>query len=118
MPDSFETVAFLATSENRVRLLAAVAENSRTRADLQEETGIARATLGRILSDLRDRGWIRQDGTYYEATPEGARPITEFESLLDTVATLDDLGDLVQWFPVKDVSFDLGRLRDARTPAS
>lgn len=114
MTDPFETVAFLANSENRVHLLAAVAEKPHTRADLQEETDIARATLGRILADLQDRGWVRQDGNHYEATPEGAYLVTEFESLVDTVAALDELGDLVQWFPIQNVSFDFGRLRHAK----
>jgi predicted transcriptional regulator len=113
MGEPFETVAFLANSENRVRLLNAIAENPKTRADLHEETSIPRATLGRILSDLEARGWIRQDGTHYEATPESTHLVKAFDTLVDTVAALDELQDLVQWVPTEEVGFDLGRLRDA-----
>lgn len=114
MADPFDTVRFLANSKNRVRLLEAIAETPRRRAELQGDTGIPRATLGRILSDLQDRGWIRQDGKHYEATPEGAHLVEEFEALLETVAALDELQDLVQWLPTEEIGFDLGHLRNAR----
>lgn len=113
MADPFGAVAFLASSENRVRLLETLADGPHTRAELHDKTGVARATLGRNLSDLQSRDWIRKDGIHYEATPEAVHLVDEFGSLLDTIAALDDLGELVGYFPDHEVPFGLDHLRDA-----
>lgn len=111
---SFDHVGFLARSENRLRVLEAVAIDSMTRQELSEATNIPRATLGRILTDLTDRGWIEQEQARYRATPQGACLAREFHSLLETVETLIRFGELVQWFPTESVNFSIGRLHDAR----
>ena len=114
MSDPSDLVSFLAASRNRVDILEAVSAKPLTRADIQRTTDSTRATLGRSLADLNDRDLVRQDGTYYEATPQGAFLVRDFQSLVESVHTVEHLGPLLEWFPVDDVSFELGRLRDAK----
>lgn len=114
MASPLDHVEYLARSENRLRILEAVANDSLTRPEIAEATAVPRATLGRILSDLTEKGWIEQDQTRYRSSPEGAYLAWEFRSLLETVETLTELGDLIQWFPTNAVDFSLGRLNDAR----
>lgn len=113
MEDTLETVVFLANSANRVRVLEVLARTRATRGELAAETGIARSTLGRVLTDLEQRNWVVEDGGEYASTPQGQHLVAAFQELCDTVVVLDELGPLVEWFPTDDVSFDLGRLRDA-----
>ena len=114
MSSPFDHVGFFARSENRLLVIEEAATDPLTRQELSESTDIPRATLGRILADLTDRGWIEQDRTRYRATPQGAYLAREFRSLLETVETLTELGDLIQWLPTDSVDFPLGRLHDAR----
>lgn len=122
MPDSpgdvpseaLADVAHLARSENRLRILAALADASATRRELEEATGIARATVGRALADFEDRGWVvESDGREYEATPSGDRLVAEFSPFLEAVEAIRRLGDRVAWLPTDEVPIDLGHFRDA-----
>lgn len=114
MSDGLATVAFLATSENRVRVLTVLADQPRERADLRAETATTRATLARVLNELEERGLVRKDAKTYEATPAGRTLIEAFETAVETAAGLETLGDLVAWFPFDDVDFDVRHLHDAR----
>lgn len=114
MTSPFDHVAFLARSENRLQVLEAAATDAMTRQELSDATGVPRATLGRILTDLTDREWIEQEQARYRATPQGACLAREFRSLLDTVETLTQFGELIQWFPTETVDFSIGRLHNAR----
>jgi predicted transcriptional regulator len=114
MTDGLETVAFLAGSENRVRVLMALAERPLSRTDLQSATEVTRATLARVLSDLEDRGWVRREGQQYEATRAGRALADSFRSTTETAAALETLGDLARWFPFDDVAFEVRHLHDAR----
>lgn len=114
MTDGLETIAFLAGSENRVRVLTTLAERSLSRTDLRDATGVSRATLARILSDLEGRGWVRRDDGDYTATPAGRELVAAFATATETAAALETLGDLAQWFPFDDVGFDVRHLHDAR----
>lgn len=114
MPSPLDHVEFLTRSKNRLRVLEAVATDPLTRQELSETTDVPRATLSRILTDLTAMGWIEQDQTQYRATPHGAYLVREFRSLLNTVDTLTQLKDLVQWLPTNSIDFPIGRLRDAR----
>lgn len=113
MDEPIDRVAFLANSANRVRVLRTLATGPHTRAELAAETDVARATLGRVLTDLTDRGWIERQRDEYLATPQGAQLVRAVQSLTDTVETLDRLGDQVRWFPFEDVSFGIDELHDA-----
>lgn len=118
-PDEFPAealadVAFLARSENRLAVLAALTETSATRRDLEDETGIARATVGRALADLEDRGWVSEAaGREYETTPSGYRVVAEFLPLLEAAAAIRRLGDRVAWLPTDEVPIELRHFSDA-----
>lgn len=114
MVEGLETVAFLASSENRVRVLSALTDQPRDRADLREETGTTRATLGRVLGELEDRGLVRRQGSTYEASPAGRALWTAFHPAVETATALDTLGDVATWFPFDDVGFAPRHLHDAR----
>jgi predicted transcriptional regulator len=71
MDSPLDLVAFLTRSENRVETLLALADGPATRPDLQDETGVARATLSRILADFRRHDLATRDAHEYAATPLG-----------------------------------------------
>lgn len=113
-PEALAAVAHLARSENRVRVLAALADGAATRRELEAETGIARATVGRALAGFEERGWVRETaGRAYETTPSGAGVLAEFTPFLEAVEAIRRLGDRVAWLPTDEVPIDLRHFSDA-----
>ncbi|MDX1745722.1 MAG: hypothetical protein R3324_07280 [Halobacteriales archaeon] len=108
-----DDVEFLARSNHRVSVVETLQSGARTRADLRDETGISQPTLGRILTGLRDRNWIRQDGQAYSLTPLGRMLAESFSALLETVETIQELSDVVAVLPDDYLGFDLRLLREA-----
>jgi predicted transcriptional regulator len=112
-PTSLDDVAFLARSPHRVEVLQTLADGPMTRRDLHEETGISQPTLGRILEPFRERNWMERDGQEYALTAWGELLVDEFEGLLDTVETIQQLGDLIQLLPIDQMDFDIRRFGSA-----
>jgi predicted transcriptional regulator len=108
-----ELVTFVTRAESRVDALLSLSEEPRTRPDLQEETGIPRATLSRILADFRERELVVRDGHEYGLTPLGELLANEVGSLLDSVAAMQRLADVRQWLSVESFDFPVERLADA-----
>jgi predicted transcriptional regulator len=106
-------VEFLARSANRVRVLASLAEQPASRDELRERTGVERVTLGRILADFEERGWIERTGVDCRVTPLGEVLAAEFGELLDAFAAAQQLGDVARYLPTEHVTFDVTRLADA-----
>jgi DNA-binding HxlR family transcriptional regulator len=113
VPDAREDVAFLARSPHRVGVLETLADGPLTRADLHEETGISQPTLGRILSSFADRNWVERRRAEYALTPLGELLAESFAALLDTVETVQTLGDVVQQLPTDEMDFDIRTFSDA-----
>ncbi|QLH84403.1 helix-turn-helix transcriptional regulator [Halosimplex pelagicum] len=113
MDAALDDVEFLALSANRVAVLRALAEGSRSRSDLAAETGASQATLGRILSDFEDRSWVRRAEGAYEATATGRLVADAFSDLLEALELERDLRDIVAYLPTEELGFDLARLTDA-----
>lgn len=113
-----ETVEYLARSPSRVRVLDAIRDAPRTRAELKEMTDVSRVTLSRILANFEDRGWIERTNGGYVATPEGSFVATELAGLLANIETLDHLDGAMRWLPFEEFDFDLTRLRDAEVATS
>jgi predicted transcriptional regulator len=113
MRDALSDVAFLAGSENRVRVLQALAEDAHTRSELVDASGSSRPTVSRILSAFDERGWIRERNGLYEATPLGTMVAAAFDSLESATETAQHLDDLLPYLPVDTMDFDLRHLRDA-----
>lgn len=114
-------VAFLCRSPNRVAVLSALAAEPCDRLTLRETVGASRVTVGRILSDLEARGWVRRDGTDYTATTAGRVVATAVDDLRATLAATETLDPLLDHLPVEAFDFDLRVLADAEvivpTPA-
>lgn len=108
--DAFDLVSFLTRSENRTAVLFELADGGRSRADLQETTGIPRATLSRILAQLRDRDLVTREGHDYRLTPLGTYLATELRSLLDATGALGSLQRLRQWLPFEETDIPLAQL--------
>lgn len=112
--EALADVAWLARSENRLAVLTALtspatAPGTETpaypRRELAGLTETSRTTLGRILSDLEERGWAKRntDGEY-EATPRGQHVATTFKPMVDSMAAIRHLGDAVALLPVTELA--------------
>lgn len=108
-----EEIEFLARSPNRIRVLDALIEEPMERHNIEDETGVSRATLARILDDFEERGWVTRDGRQYETTPVGDYVAQEFTGLLKRFEPVPELNEVAQWFPKEGFDFDLGCLAGA-----
>lgn len=113
MGTAFDDIAFLAGSQNRAAVLLAVADAPHDRHELERETGASRVTLGRILSDLIDRGWVRRANNEFHVTGVGKLVATAFQTFLETMETVSQLEPIAPWLPVEDFGFDIERLESA-----
>ena len=107
-------ITYIARSENRVTILKTLESGAATRRELEETTGIARATVGRTLADFEDRGWAeRLSEGAYAVTPTGKRVVAAFVPFVETMAAIRTLGDTVVWLPTDQVPIDLQEFREA-----
>ena len=68
-------------------------------------TGVTRTTLGRILDDFEERGWMLETDREYETTQHRAHVSRVFTDLLDSFEPVPALNELIQWFP--EEGFDI-----------
>lgn len=108
-----ESIVFLARSENRVSVLTALAEQSLDRHDLEATTGASRVTIGRILTEFEERGWVVRSGSEYETTQVGYAIATAVENLQRTVTAADKLEPLAGTVPSDFLPEDIGLFYDA-----
>lgn len=113
MADALDQVAFLARSENRVEALLALDSGPTTRPDLQDRTGIPRATLSRILADFRERDLATRTGHEFALTALGELLADEVGSTLDAVEAVQRLEAVREWLSMDAFEFPVGRLADA-----
>jgi len=113
MSGPFDQIQFLAASKNRVQVLEYLSEAPADREELNEQTGISRPTLSRVLTGLEDQHWISQRGSECEITPLGELLADEFESLVESVETMQRLDGVIEYLPTDEFDFELTRLRDA-----
>jgi predicted transcriptional regulator len=113
-----EVIEFLALSPNRVRVLDALTDGPVGRYELEETTGVARATLGRILDDFEERGWIVEDDRQYETNQVGAYVARELATALGRFGPVPALSEVAQWLPREGFDFDLGCLAGAEVVRS
>jgi predicted transcriptional regulator len=108
-----DDIAYISRSESRVTILDAIAAEPYSRSELEEMTGIARTTVGRIINAFEERGWARRtsDGAY-TATPPGERMLAEFKPFVQSVQVIRDLGELVAWLPIDEVAINLRHFAD------
>jgi predicted transcriptional regulator len=109
-----EELEFLARSPNRVNVLDALTQGWIGRYELEETTGVTRATLSRILDDFENRGWVIKKDRQYETTQLGTYVSREVMSLLESFEPVPALNEVAQWFPEEGFDFDLGCLTGAK----
>lgn len=111
---ALDDVAYLGRSANRLKLLVALTVEPSTRSELEARTGVASTTVGRILNELQERGWVERtvDGEY-GGTPTGRLVVREFTPIIDALETVRRLGDAATWLPVDELSVGLRHFEDA-----
>lgn len=110
MGPTFELVAFVVRSANRLATLRALSDEPQRRAAVQEATGIPRATLSRILADCADRDLVERRGPEYALTPLGERLVDRLDALFDDLDRLRALQTLATWLPGGELDVDLFEL--------
>lgn len=110
---SVDDVEFLVRSDHRVGVLRALADGPRDRATLCEETDASSPTMGRVLGDFEERGWVVRDGSRYELTRLGTFVVEEFVAFCESFATERKLRDVWSWLPREMAAFDVDLLDDA-----
>lgn len=108
-----DLVRFTARSENRIEVLSTLAGAPWTRPELQEETGIPRATVSRILADFRDRDLVVREGHRYRTTPLGDVLAAGYASLVASVESARPLQTLSAWLPLDELGVEFDALADA-----
>lgn len=111
--DLLGEVEFLARSPNRLAALRAVAEGPRTRGEVAVAIDASQPTLGRVLEDLTERGWVARDGDGYRLTASGRLVLDSFADLLDTISLERRLRDVVAYLPTDEFDFGLERFTGA-----
>ena len=110
---AFEEIAYLVRSEHRSAALEHLEDGPYEPKELVELTGASRPTLGRILGELEERGWVERSGGGYVATPVGEAIVTEFEPFRGAVEAIDRLGNAVAWIPREATPIELRHFRSA-----
>lgn len=111
--DALEDIAYLTRSRHRLRLLVALADGQHTRRELDEVTDASRATLGRILTELEERGWAVHTTDGYEATTTGSLVAAELVPVVSSMRTIHRLDDAVGWLPTDELTIGLHHFEDA-----
>lgn len=110
---SVEEVEFLVRSAHRVGVLAALSEEPCDRAELREVTEASSPTMGRVLADFEERGWVVRDGRNYELTGLGEFVAEEFVGFCESMETERKLRDVWRWLPQEMSRFDVRLFEDA-----
>ncbi|WP_049922679.1 helix-turn-helix transcriptional regulator [Halopiger djelfimassiliensis] len=107
-----EDIEFLARSEHRSAVLAALSRGPQRRADLRESIGVSQSTIGRTLRAFDERHWISRNEGYYEATPLGAFVSEGMQDLLERFETEQALRHVWQYLPDESSGFTVDLVAD------
>ena len=112
--NALDDLGYLGRSSNRLELLSHLSSEQATRSALEEQTGIAGTTIGRILNELQDRGWVERtvEGTYI-ASACGQVVLREVEPVIDAMAAVRSLGDAVGWLPLDELAISVRHFQEA-----
>lgn len=113
MDTSLDEAEFLIRSEHRIEIIAALAEQPHTRAELQDLTGVSRVTLSRSLGDMEDKRWIAREDKYYELRPLGGLALDGISTCLELMQTQQKLQDAIEFLPTDDMDLNLRHFADA-----
>lgn len=102
-----DEVAFLAGSENRVRILRALSRETMDLRDLREGLGIPRSTVKRNVSALVEAGWVVETIDGYRATRVGEMVLTNFLRAVEVAGLAEELADFVRWLDYPDLDLSI-----------
>lgn len=107
VPDeALEDIAYLARSQNRVRILQVLVSAPASSREVRDRTGTSKTTCNRILNEFAERSWTRKtpDGNY-EATPQAEHVAVQFGPLIESMTTIQALGDDVAVLPADELAW-------------
>lgn len=107
-----EDIAFITRSDNRIDILTELDNSPSTPSELTDILEASRPTLGRVLSDFEDRGWIKRTDAGYVTTVEGEQMLAEFDPFIERIRTIRRLGSAVDWIPNDELSIGLEHFSD------
>lgn len=113
MESTLDDIRFLVNSSNRADALIALREGTCDRDELEATTGASAPTVGRILGDFEERGWVIRDGHEYELTKPGVFVADHFVTFFDRMNTERSLRDIWQWLPGEVNGFTLEMVAEA-----
>lgn len=111
---ALKDIAYLSRSDNRLLVLTTLTEGPHTRRELEERTGVPRATLGRIVNEFEERNWAERttEGDYV-ATSTGHHIATQFTPFAESIEAIRRLGEVLEWLPTDELSIGLHHFSDA-----
>lgn len=100
----------------RYPALAALAdaEEPLDRTALGERLDLSKSTVYRIVSTLRERGFVDEGGNGVGLTPLGRTAVRETRAYRDTLEAAEELAPFVDHLPLEERDVALGDLEDAR----
>lgn len=118
MSEPFEDLSFLMGSENRMRVLETIADQPHTQEELVDSVGTSEVTIGRILDDLLERGWIERHNDRYMPTILGTAVSSDILSLESTISVAQQYRPITTYFSRSELDFDPRLLADAEMARS
>lgn len=113
MSEPFADLSFLMGSKNRKRVLEAIADKPHTQEELVESVGTSEVTIGRILDDFLERGWVERRNGRYVASIFGTAVSSDMVSLERTVSVAQQYSAVSTYFSRSELDFDPRLLAEA-----
>ncbi|WP_435154283.1 helix-turn-helix transcriptional regulator [Haladaptatus sp. DFWS20] len=108
-----DTVAFLAASPERLRLLTHLREQSGSPRDVTDATDVSHRSVQRNLSEFANRGWVEKHDGVYELTTSGELVAQTHADYVDTLGTISAYDPFYRYLPDGDHAPDPAWLADA-----
>ncbi|MDY6775818.1 MAG: helix-turn-helix domain-containing protein [Halobacteria archaeon] len=96
---SSDKISFLLRSDNRIRILRALSEESLSLRELMDQLDCPRTTLQGNLNKLAERDWVKKVSGEYEITPEGYVVLSGFIDLNDCFKASETLKPFLKHIP-------------------
>jgi predicted transcriptional regulator len=116
-----EWIQYLARSDTRYEILAAVRGEQVTKREIETAVGTSRSTVTRSLDQMVEFGWVEESAMEYRLTALGEHVVDAFAELREAVTVGEHLAPLLRRVPPEAFDIDLSHLADARvteaTPA-
>lgn len=93
------TVAFLAGSPERLRLLSLLRESPGSPRDIADSLDVSHRSAQRNLSEFADRGWVRKRDGNYTLTPSGELVTRTHANYVETLETIERFDAFLRHLP-------------------